>query len=143
MRTLRPEDLFRFEQVAEVTLSPDGEWLAFERVRPGNSGKVKALTIIKQTRTDIWVAPTGGGEPAAVTAGADTGTGFFRPMWSPDGKRLAMLSISQSESANPSTALFSGRPRRASLHCWESPGRLVWRTGRPRVSSATICRPGR
>ena len=97
MRALLPEDLFRFEQVTGMELSPDGEWLAFERVRTGNSGKVKSLTIFKQTRTDIWAAPASGGKPTAVTAGAETGIGFFRPLWSPDGKRLAMLSIQEEE----------------------------------------------
>ena len=97
MRRLLPRDLFRFEQVLAVELSPDGEWLAYEKVRAGDSGKVKAVTIFTQTRTDIWTVRVGGGEPMRITSGAETATGFFHPMWAPDGERLAFLSIKEEE----------------------------------------------
>ena len=97
MRTLLPKDLFRFEQVQTVELSPDGNWLAYEWVRAGDSGKVKSVTIFKQTRTDIWIVSTRGGEPRPITSGAESGTGFFHPMWAPDGERLAMLSIKEED----------------------------------------------
>ena len=97
MRTLLPTDLFRFEQVLAVELSPDGEWLAYEWVRAGDSGKVKAITTFRQTRTDIWIVRVGGGTPTQITSGAETATGFFHPMWAPDGERLAFLSIKEEE----------------------------------------------
>ena len=97
MRTLLPTDLFRFEQVLAVELSPDGEWLAYEWVRAGDSGKVKAVTIFRQTRTDIWIVRVSGGTPTQITSGAKTATGFFHPMWAPDGERLAFLSIKEEE----------------------------------------------
>ena len=97
MRTLLPRDLFRFEQVRAVELSPDGEWLAYEKVRAGDTGKVKAVTIFRQTRTDIWIVRVSGGKPTRITSGAETATGFFHPMWAPDGERLAFLSIKEEE----------------------------------------------
>ena len=44
-------------------------------------------------RADIWLASVdGSGAPRNLTSGAADGSGYWMPVWSPDGQRLAMLS---------------------------------------------------
>ena len=93
LRTLEPADLFRLHRVGDVRFSPDGQIVAFERVRSADEGAVASLPDRKAPRSDVWVATVGQGEPRAVTDGAPDGTGWFHPRWSPDGERLAMLSV--------------------------------------------------
>jgi dipeptidyl aminopeptidase/acylaminoacyl peptidase len=60
--------------------SPDGAWVAFTRAERGADGKVG--------KPQIWVLPTGGGEPRRLT---DHPLGASGPAWSPDSSRLAYL----------------------------------------------------
>ncbi len=93
LRTLQPEDLFRLHRTGEVRFSPDGRRVAFERARPGGEGATAALPDRVEPRSDVWVAGVGDAEARAVTDGAADGTGWFHPRWSPDGERLAVLSV--------------------------------------------------
>src|ERR1051325_3316669 len=92
-RSLTPDDLFRIEQIGEVAVSPDGQSVAFVRRRPRISAHVFQLPYISHNdRGDIWLAPLSGGVPTNLTKGEVDASGYWAPTWSPDGKRLAMLS---------------------------------------------------
>ena len=43
-------------------------------------------------RCDVWIVDVAGGAPQNLTGGAADGSGHWAPSWSPDGKRLALLS---------------------------------------------------
>ncbi len=92
-RPLTPDDLFRMEEVGEVALGPDGTEAAVVirgAVAPGR-GHGRPL-LLGGDRSHVFLVPTGGGDPRPIDDGADDGAGFWRPLWSPDGRRLAMLS---------------------------------------------------
>lgn len=93
VRGLTPADLFRLHRVGEVRFSPDGRRVAWELARSGQEGQVASLPLLPDVRSDVWVAGMDGGEPRRITDGASDGTGWFRPRWSPDGERLALLSV--------------------------------------------------
>src|SRR5688500_20332609 len=63
------------ERIEMPSVSPDGQWLAFDSDRNGNSD-------IYKVRTD------GTGLEQLTHDAADD----FRPMWSPDGRRIAFHS---------------------------------------------------
>jgi dipeptidyl aminopeptidase/acylaminoacyl peptidase len=97
VRTLQPEDLFRLHSVSDVRFSPDGERMAFELVRPGEEGAVQRLANFPSGRSDVWISSMDEADSRPLTAGAPEGMTWFHPRWSPDGERLAFLSVEGNE----------------------------------------------
>jgi dipeptidyl aminopeptidase/acylaminoacyl peptidase len=91
-RPMTPDDLFRMEDVGDVVFSPDGNWLAYVLKRAKSVTFHKWDYLDGNDRGDIWLVPAQGGAPRNLTDGAADGAGFWMPSWSPDGKRIAMLS---------------------------------------------------
>jgi len=92
-RTLLPDDLMNTEEIGDVTISPDGQMVAYVRRRPRLSATEYGQPYLwGADRADIWVAPVSGGTPTNLTQGAVDGSGYFMPIWSHDSAYLAMLS---------------------------------------------------
>lgn len=92
-RAMTPEDLFRLETVTDVVVSPDGRSLAYVVQRPIAIGSgFGRLYLWGNDRADVWVASTDGTATQNITNGESDGSGFWKPVWSPDSESLAMLS---------------------------------------------------
>ena len=77
---MTPADITRIRWVSDPQISPDARQVAF------------VVTTLSEERdeylSNIWIAPTAGGEPRRFTTGAGRDTA---PRWSPDGAWLAFL----------------------------------------------------
>jgi len=92
-RPLTVEDIFKLEELGAVAVSPDGQWLAYVIKRPRARAVHYKLDYLNgNDRSDVWVISAKGDRPKNVTNGATDGAGFWVPAWSPDSRRLAMLS---------------------------------------------------
>lgn len=92
-RGLKVDDVLRLEQLNAVVPSPDGKYVAIEVARPlGDVARVHMTASDSRPRTDIWLVRLSDGKRQQLTHGSRTGSGWFHPVWSPDGTRLAMLS---------------------------------------------------
>ena len=92
-RPLTVDDLLRLEELGEVALSPDGQWLAFVLKRPRLEAKFHKYDFLDGgDRGDVFVVETSGGTSENLTQGAADGSGYWAPSWSPDSQWLAMLS---------------------------------------------------
>jgi dipeptidyl aminopeptidase/acylaminoacyl peptidase len=81
LRTITAEDLYEFNSVADVRISPDGKNVIYTVQRVDRKTEKKY--------TNLWVAPTKEGEPRQFTTGDQhDGSGRF----SPDGQVIAFLS---------------------------------------------------
>jgi dipeptidyl aminopeptidase/acylaminoacyl peptidase len=92
-RPLTPQDLSGLEELPGAALSPDGTWLAYLRKRPRHTAAFHKYDLLwGGDRCDVWLVDAAGGAPQNLTCGADDGSGHWAPIWSPDAKRLALLS---------------------------------------------------
>ncbi|MGQ0549174.1 MAG: amidohydrolase family protein [Armatimonadota bacterium] len=98
----------------DPTLSPDGQWIAFQSDRPAGRG--------------VWLMPAGGGTPRLLVAAEDDRTW---PAWSPDGRRLALvrnggLAIADVASASITELRITGPPSAAAREpAWTPDGRRI------------------
>jgi dipeptidyl aminopeptidase/acylaminoacyl peptidase len=80
-RAINAEDLYQFNTVSEVRISPDGQNVIYTVQRVDRKTEKKY--------TNIWLASTTKGEPRQFTTGNQhDGSG----RWSPDGSQIAFLS---------------------------------------------------
>jgi dipeptidyl aminopeptidase/acylaminoacyl peptidase len=91
-RPMTPDDVLRLEELGDVAFSPDGTWLAYVVRRAKTVTYHKWDFLWGNDRADVWLVPSGGGTAKNLTNGASDGSGFWLPVWSPEGTRLAMLS---------------------------------------------------
>lgn len=97
-RPFQVNDLFEVEDVGRYfggpyAFSADGQKLAFTRVRPKKTlSNHKWEYLWGNAGGDVWVQLSATDQPVNITNGVQDGSGWWSPMWSPDGRRLAMLS---------------------------------------------------
>lgn len=102
-RPLSVDDLLALEQLVEVVPSPDGEWLALVIVRARTAAEIYRNFPSNHDvdHADVWLLPRRGGAPSNITKGVADGSGYWNPVWSPDSKRLAMLSTKGGDNVRP------------------------------------------
>lgn len=97
-RPLKIDDIFEIEGIGmyyggPYAFSPDGRAVAFTRLRAKKTLKnFKWEYLWGNAAADVWLQSAPGRRPINLTNGAEDGSGWFSPQWSPDGRFLAMLS---------------------------------------------------
>lgn len=94
-RRFTVSDLLSLEVISSATMSPDGQWIAVVVSRPRRAGEryqQVPVANLGATRGDVWLIRSDGRERRRLTDGRKDGSGYWDPVWSPDGKALAMLS---------------------------------------------------
>ncbi|MEO8448722.1 MAG: S9 family peptidase [Gemmatimonadota bacterium] len=81
-RTVSLEDFYRLSTVSAAVVAPDGGRVAIVRTVVDEAQN--------QRRSEVWLAPSDGAAPATLLSGP--GTSSTGPIWSPDGKLLAVTS---------------------------------------------------
>src|SRR5579871_2554766 len=86
-RFMTPEDLFRVRRVGAVAWSPDEKYAAIEFSRPG-------LTLDPQVPTnEIGLVDAASRTMRILTQDSSSILGYTSAVWSPGGRRLAILSV--------------------------------------------------
>ena len=80
-RTMTAEDLYRFQLMSGVQISPDGQYVVFSLQRVDRQTEKKFA--------NLWVVSTLGGAPRQFTFGDQVDR---QPRWSPDSRRIAFIS---------------------------------------------------
>lgn len=90
MRALTPEDIAAIRWFTAPALAPDAKQIAYVLVEWGDSQT--------QRKRTLWLAPTDGSTPPR--AFAEKHQRIVRPLWSPEGRHVAFLSVDKEASAH-------------------------------------------
>lgn len=86
-------DLLRLEAIGTIAPSADGNRVAIVIQRPRSEHERYPMEWVQDdARGDVWIARSDGRQMFRLTDGARDAAGFWDPVWSPNGTRLAMLS---------------------------------------------------
>lgn len=95
-RLITYEDLLKLESFPfyiPALFSPSGGELVYVLQRPKEQAKFHNLWYMDgNDLSDIWLVLDGNKTAINITKGVEDGTGFWNPIWSPDGRYLAMYS---------------------------------------------------
>ena len=80
-RVITAEDLYKFELITDIHLSPDGKHVIYSQQRVDRSSEKKF--------TNLWITRTSGGRPKQFTYGDHVDS---HPRFSPDGNEIAFIS---------------------------------------------------
>jgi len=99
-RPLTIDDVLTTAAVDRADISSDSEDVAVSLPRPAAEGEVYGRNAyeIDPSRNDIWLVKRDGSHLRQLTDGKDAAAGFWCPYWSPNGRRLAMLSTAPEQS---------------------------------------------
>lgn len=113
-RPMTIDDVLATVTVDRADIAPDADDIAIALPRPASPGEVYGRNSyeIDSSRSDIWLVKRDGSQLRQLTDGQANAAGYWCPYWSPDGRRLAMLS----------TAPEQGEPHggdNVRLYVWE------------------------
>jgi len=92
-RPMQIDDLFTIESYKGQAISPDGEWIAVVIQRARTDREVHNRPFLGGgDKADVWLISRRDGQRRNLTNGLADASGYWRPVWSPDGARLAMIS---------------------------------------------------
>lgn len=92
-RPMTVQDLLAVEELGDVRVAPDGKALAIVIKRPRSVGEIyQAGSLWYYHRADVWIASSQGTDLRNLTQGAREAAGYWNPTWSPDSRRLALVS---------------------------------------------------
>lgn len=118
-RAITAEDLYGFELISDVRLSPDGRHVVYSVLRVDRKTEKK--------HSNLWVAPAdGAAPPRQFTFGDQADT---MPRWSPDGSTIAFLS-NRGDKEKPAQIYlipFHGGEARPLTSIEGTIGSLAWR----------------
>jgi len=115
---MKPDDLFTLSELDDVTVSPEGAWIAATITRPGTANACPTCNY--KATGDVWLIDRRTGEQRNLTNGEKDASSSWYPTWSPDGRRLAFVS----------TKTGPGEPPTASdirLYTWDAPTNTLHR----------------
>src|SRR6185436_1920172 len=80
-RPLTADDFYRYQEVSDPRISPDGQWVAYTVTTSKRDGD--------KNDQDLWLVSWNGREHIQLT---NSDSDEHSPRWSPDGKLIAFLS---------------------------------------------------
>lgn len=131
-RPITIDDVLAMERVDSAALSPDRQLLAVAILRGAGPGEAYGRTHydVDPSRADLWLIDRRSGAVRRLTDGRAGAAGSFCPVWSPDGRHLALLS----------TAPEGREPRGGNavrLYVWERASGALRRLSGHAIATAT------